>query len=31
MTNQEVFGFPTDEGQTINKEENKKKNEEKEE
>ena len=26
MTNQEVFGFPTDEGQTINKEENKKKN-----
>lgn len=30
MTNQEVFGFPTDEGQTINKEENKKKNEEKE-
>ena len=31
MTNQEVFGFPTDEGQSINKEENKKKNEEKEE
>ncbi len=31
MTNQEVFGFPTDEGQTTNKEENKKKNEEKEE
>lgn len=31
MTNQEVFGFSTDEGQTINKEENKKKNEEKEE
>lgn len=31
MTNQEFFGFPTDEGQTINKEENKKKNEEKEE
>lgn len=31
MTNQEVFGFPTDEGETINKEENKKKNEEKEE
>ena len=31
MTNQEVFGFPTEEGQTINKEENKKKNEEKEE
>lgn len=31
MTNQEVFGFPTDEGQAINKEENKKKNEEKEE
>ena len=31
MTNQAVFGFPTDEGQTINKEENKKKNEEKEE
>ena len=30
MTNQEVFGFPTDEGQT-NKEENKKKNEGKEE
>lgn len=31
MTNQEVFGFPTDEEQTTNKEENKKKNEEKEE
>lgn len=31
MTNQEVFGFPTEEGQTLNKEENKKKNEEKEE